>query len=100
MPPAAGGLIHELDDGRLARELAHVPQCGRKRFAAARLVVWAGGVAHRLAFNQQVHADLLGILAAADEETDELALDLELRRREGARCSVAIVKRIDQALAL
>ena len=82
--PAAGGIVHDLDDGRLAGELAHVPKLRHEGFAAAGFVVRAGGIADGLAVNQQVHAGLLRVLAAADEEGDVFALDLELGRRERA----------------
>ena len=66
--PPAGGVVHDLDDGRLPGELGHVPRVRGERLAAAGLVVRPGGGADHLAVDEQVQGELLRILPAADEE--------------------------------
>ena len=72
---------------------------GARRLAAAGLGVGTGGGADDFAVDQQVHAGLALPAATADEEADELPLDLELRRRERAGGLVAAVETVDQAVA-
>ena len=91
--PAARGLVHDLDDGGLAGELAHVPRLQCECFAAAGLCRsgrWRCGPT--LPSTSRFMQVFSGVLAAADEEADELALDPELRRRERAGRAVAVVR--------
>src|SRR5216683_6401466 len=68
-------------------------------FAAAGLVIGTRRGASNLAFEQEVHAGLAGILAAADEELDVTALNFEGSGGERAGRFVAIEKGVDQPVA-
>src|SRR5207249_6321495 len=58
-----------------------------------------GRGADDLAADEQVDARLAGVLAAADEEVEVVALDLELGRSERADGGVAAAEAVDEPLA-
>ena len=94
MPPAAGMLVDDFDDGILAFQVGDIPT---GRFE--RLDVLAHGGANDLAVDLQVDARLAGMVAAADQETDVTPFDAEGLRGGLALGSVARDKRVHQAAA-
>ena len=92
--PASAGPIDDLDAGLLAGQFADVP-CA----PVEPLVVVAGRCANDLAINEQIDACLAFVGPSANEEVEELALDLEGRRGERAGRGIAIQVGVDQALA-
>ena len=97
--PAAGLLVHDLDHGLLAGPGRDVPRVPFQSLGAARLVVGAGGGVDHLAIHQQVDAGAAGMHAAADQEVEVLAFDLQRRRGECAGRAVALEEAVDQPLA-
>ena len=93
--PCAGGVVHDPDNGGLARQVRDIPGRGHKRLA-----VGSGGGADGFAVNEQVDGALFGHLASPDQEVDELALDPEFRRGERARRVIAAVKGVHESQPL
>ena len=97
--PAAGRVVDDLEDGLLALVLLDVPVLPVEELAAAGLSVGARGGEDDFAVDEQVHAGLALVSAAADEELDVVPLDGELGRGELARRLVAAEERVDESLA-
>ena len=81
LPHGAGRLVDDLQPGRLALELAHV-----EAVLPHVIVVVAGRRAHDFAVDEQIDARLARMIAAADPEADELALDRERLAGRACRC--------------
>ena len=75
--PRADEIVNRLQAGGFAFKFRH-----RDHGRAHLVVGLAGDRTHGLAVDQQVYAGFLGMIAASDEQADELALDGELRRCE------------------
>src|SRR5207253_8943563 len=97
--PAAGRAIDDLDGGFLADKFLNVPRMPIEVLAAARLIVGAGSRADDFAADEQVEAGFAGEFAAADEEIDEIAFDVEQRRRERAGAGIAAEITVDKPFA-
>ena len=100
VPPTAGRVVDDLDACGAPGQVAHVPAGFFQCLAAPWLRVGARGRAHDASLDEQVHAGLAGITAAADQECDVIVIELEFTRGERAQAVVAPQKTIDQPLAL
>ena len=97
--PAAFAHVEDFKVRGLPREFLEIPACRFERFGAAGLRVRACRGAHRLAVDDELHARLPFPAAAADEECQVAAADLELRRRERAGGVIATDETVHQALS-
>src|SRR5688572_16155162 len=87
--PTAGATVHNLDHRVTPIEFAHVPASGLQTLAAARLNVRADGRAHDLSLHEQIHARLVRVAAATDEEADEFSFQFKRRRGQRTRALVS-----------
>src|SRR5581483_8253957 len=84
MAPGVLPRVHDLQHALLPDELAHVPAFGMQL-----LLIASGCRADHLAPDAQVDAGLAGMVAAADEEMNVGALDLERLRCQATHRRVA-----------
>jgi hypothetical protein len=94
VPPTAGLLVDDLNLGKPALELLHVPEPPKH----ALIVLACSGPDNR-AVDQQIDARFPRGSAAADQEVDVLPRDRELRRSELALRLVAAEVRVHQPRA-
>lgn len=92
--PGARLVVDDLDPRLLALQFANRPM-----LPGELLVVGPGGRADDLAIDEQVDARLAFVVAAADEEIQEPALDGEFRRGQFSMRPVLAQVRIDEPLA-
>ena len=98
--PAIARGVHEPEHGLRSPVVADVPCPPSEQLAQSSLRCRPRRREHRSPIHEELHAGLAGVAAAADQESDVVALDLEGGRGERSRGAISTAEGVHEALPL